>query len=271
MQAIKRYLKDIGVEKKPTNISDINNLIRNHLRSLYFCNIPVLLGQEISLELEEIVQKMIVQKKGGYCFEHNKLLYEALKYFGFEVEAPFARVLNNQKIDVAKTHRFTILNFRGEKYIIDAGFSFMSPNSAIKFGDTPTKTIFGRDYIIKELDTNNFELAMLRENGLYTLYSFDLKKYNEQDFEMGHFYSSKHKDANFVNNLVLSKITDSKIYSLKNNSYHEIFKGKTEEVIIKTQEQFSVILRDIFEYNISDKDVKYLFDRFVNKQILQIK
>jgi len=264
MQAIEHYLKGIDVGEKPKNISDINNLIRKHLQSLYFCNIPVLLGQDISLDLESIVTKMIEQKKGGYCFEHNKLLYEALKYFGFEVEAPFARVLNNQNIDVAKTHRFTILKFKGERYIIDAGFSFMSPNSAIKFGDTPTKTIFGRDYIVKELEANNFELAMIRENELYILYSFDMAKYNEQDFEMGHFYSCKHKDANFVNNLVLSKITDSKIYSLKNNSYHEISKENSEETIIKTKVDFTAILRHKFQYNISDKDVKYLFDKFIN-------
>jgi len=263
MQVIERYLKIIGVKDKPKNISDINFLIKKHLQSLHFCNFPVLLGQEVSLELEAIVEKIVEQKKGGYCFEHNKLLYEALKYFGFEVEAPFARVLNNQKIEVPKTHRFTLLTMGGERYIVDADFSFMSPNSAIKFGDKPTKTIFERDYIVKELDADNFELVLMRKEGPYILYSFDLTKHNERDFEMGHFYSSKHKDAVFVNNLVLSRITDTKIYSLKNNSYHEISKANTEEVTIKTQKQFSVILRDIFEYDISDKDMKYLFDKFI--------
>lgn len=263
MQAIERYLKNIGVDKKPNNIADINSLIKKHLQSLYFCNIPILLGEEVSLELDAITKKMIEQKKGGYCFEHNKLIYEALKYFGFEVEAPFARVLNNQKIDVAKTHRFSVLKFEGERYIVDAGFSFMSPSSVIKFGDTPTKTIFARDYIVKELDANNFELAMLRENGLYTLYSFDLTKHNEQDFEMGHFYSSKHKDAPFVKNLVLSKITDAKICSLKNNSYHEILTDSKKEIIIKTKKDFSDILRDKFEYNISSEETKFLFDKFI--------
>jgi len=264
MQVIEHYLKNIGVENKPKNITDISSIIKKHLRALCFCNIPVLLNEEISLEIESIVEKMLQQKKGGYCFEHNKLLYEALKYFGFEVEAPFARVLNNQNIDVPKTHRFTLLTLGGERYIVDAGFSFMSPISAIKFGDAPTKTVFGRDYIVKELDKNNFELALISKEGLYTLYSFDLTKHNERDFEMGHFYSSKHKDAVFVNNLVLSRITDTKIYSLKNNSYHEISKANTEEITIKTQEQFSVILRDIFEYDISDKNIKYLFDKFIN-------
>ncbi|EQB39456.1 hypothetical protein M947_05540 [Sulfurimonas hongkongensis] len=264
MQAIERYLQSISVEKKPNSISDINDFIKKHLQSLYFCNIPVLLGDEISLELKAIVQKMIEEKKGGYCFEHNKLIYEALKYFGFEVEAPFARVLNNQKVDVPKTHRFTLLSFRGERYIVDAGFSFMSPNSAIRFGDTPTKTIFERDYIVKELDANNFELTMLRKEGPYTLYSFDLTKHNEQDFEMGHFYSSKHKDAPFVNNLVLSKITDKKIYSLKNNSYHEMSKEKKDEVIIKTKKEFTSILREKFGYKISNEEIKYLFDKFIS-------
>lgn len=264
MQTIERYLKSIGVKDRPKNIFDIDFLIKKHLEVLSFCNIPILLEKNISLELDAIVQKMIEQKKGGYCFEHNKLIYETLKYFGFEVEAPFARVLNNKNVDVAKTHRFTVLKFEGERYIVDAGFSFLSPNSLIKFGNTPTKTTLERDYIIKELDANNFELSMLQPNGLYTLYSFDLTKHNEQDFEMGHFYSSKHKDAPFVNNLVLSKITDAKISSLKNNSYHETTKDSKKEIIIKTEEDFSGILRDKFEYNISNEDTKFLFEKFVN-------
>lgn len=261
---IEQYLKKIGIEEKPKSIADINTLIKKHLQALHFCNIAVLLGEEISLDLDDILKKMLDERKGGYCFEHNKLIYEALKYFGFEVRALFARVLNNQNIEVPKTHRFTLLTYNGERYIIDAGFSFMSPSSAIKFGSTPTKTIFERDYIVKEIDANNFELAMVRSDGLFTLYSFDLTKCNERDFEMGHFYSSKHKDANFVNNLVLSKITDAQIFSLKNNSYHQITKEKKDERIITTQEELRAVLRDDFDYNISDEDIKYLFERFIN-------
>lgn len=263
MKAIDRYFKSIGIKNELKDIFDVNRLIKKHLQSLYFCNIPVLLDEEISLDLDDIVNKMVDQKKGGYCFEHNKLIYEALHYSGFEVKALFARVLNNQNIDVPKTHRFTLLTYKGEKYVIDAGFSFMSPNSAIKFASTPTKTIFQRDYIVKKVDANNFELAMVRQNGLYSLYSFDLEEYNEKDFERGHLYSSRHKNANFVNNLVLSKITDAKIQSLKNNTYHQIFKESKEEKIITNQEELSTILRDELDYSISDENLKYLFDTFV--------
>lgn len=179
------------------------------------------------------------------------------------MQALFARVLNNQKIDVPKTHRFTLLTYEGERYLVDAGFSFMSPNSVIKFGATPTKTIFERDYIIKELENQRFELTMIRPDGLFTLYSFDLAQYNEKDFEMAHFYSSKHKNANFVNNLVLSKITDEKICSLKNNSYHEIAKESKDEKIITSKEELNALLRDEFDYALSDANIEYLFDKFI--------
>ncbi len=265
MQAVEKYLKNIGIKDELKGLSGVNTLIKKHLQALYFCNIPVLLGKDISLELDEIVKKMVDEKKGGYCFEHNKLIYEALRYFGFEVQALFGRVLNNQNVDVPKTHRFTLLTFEGKKYLVDVGFSFMSPSSAIKFSKIPTKTIFERDYIIKKIDANNFELAMVRQDGLYTLYSFDLAKYNERDFEMGNFYSSKHKDAIFVNNLVLSKITDEKICSLKNSSYHEMSKENNEEKTITSQKELSIILRSEFGYNISDENIKYLFEKFVKK------
>ena len=265
MELIEKYLKNIGIKNQIQDISDINTLIKKHLQSLYFCNIPVLLGEEVLLDLDAIFEKMLVRKKGGYCFEHNKLIYEALKYFGFEVLPLFARVLNNQKIDVPKTHRLTLLMHHDEMYLVDAGFSFMSPNSAIKFGKTPTKTLFEREYIIKKRDANNYELVMMRHDGPFILYAFDLSACNEKDFEMGNFYSSKHKNANFVNNLVLSKITDEKICSLKNNSYHEISKESTDVKTINSQEELIALLRDEFDYALSDEQITYLFEKFIKE------
>lgn len=78
MQTIEKYLKNIEIQEEIKDISDVNMLIKKHLQKLYFCNIPVLFDEEISLELDAIYDKMVEQKKGGYCFEHNKLIYEAL-------------------------------------------------------------------------------------------------------------------------------------------------------------------------------------------------
>jgi len=264
MELIKNYLKTIDMHNELINLSDVEVLMKKHLQKLPFCNIPVLLGKDISLDLSKIIEKMIDNKEGGYCFEHNKLIYETLLFYGFNVKALFGRVLLNSKnTDVPKTHRFTLLIYENEKYLIDVGFGFMSPNEPIKFGSTTTKTTLNTSYVIKETNKDSFELQLIRNDIFYTLYSFDLHEYNEMDFEVGNFYSYNHKNANFVNNLVLSTIADNEIRSLRNNTYYKIFPNNKKEVTIKTLDEFTNILKYDFDYLIDDKEIKHLFENFV--------
>ena len=43
---------------------------------------------------------------------------------------------------------------------------------------------------------------------------------------MGHFYSSNHPNAVFVNNFIISLILPKTILALENNTYHKIMRIK---------------------------------------------
>lgn len=262
MQLIKNYLNTLINTIEIKDLSGINTLIQRHLEQLPFCNIPILLNKNVSLELTDIEQKILIDGEGGYCFEHNKLMYEALLYLGFNVKPLFGRVLNNQSIEAARTHRMTLLTYENEQYLIDVGFGFMSPGKAIKFTSTPTTT-FNRQYMIQQLNEEIFALQIILENSVYTLYTFDFSVCNEVDFEVSNFYSFKHKNANFVKNLVLSKISNVEVRSLRNNTYHKIYENKKEETIIDTLDEFTNILKSEFNYPINAKSIEYLFKKFV--------
>ena len=263
MNPIKHYLESLGILNGLKDLNDIKKLIKAHLSTFPFTSISVLLERELSLELQDLVNKIVDRREGGYCFEHNKLIYEALLYYGFDVKPLFARVLNNQNIVSAKTHRSTLLTINNEAYIVDVGFSFLSPSMPIKFGSEPTVSDLGTLYIINKADDDTFLLEIIQEDELYTLYSFDMHNYNEMDFEVGHFYSYKHPKANFVNNLVISRILDDKILSLRNNTYHIIDADAKEEITIKTYLQLKTILESDFDYHVKDDDLKYLYEKFV--------
>ncbi|MCK9454038.1 MAG: arylamine N-acetyltransferase [Sulfurimonas sp.] len=262
----KKYLSSIGIENKIETLSDIELLIKSHISTFAFSSISVLLKKELSLDLSDILQRFIDKKAGGYCFEHNKIMYETLKSHGFEVKSIFGRVLNNRKdITPPKTHRFNLLKYRGEEYIIDVGFGYMSPSKPIKFGNTPTKATLDKSYIIKNINNSSYELQIITENAPYILYSFDLQNYNEIDFEVGHFYSHKHPEAVFVNNLVLSLIKENEILSLRNNSFQKLSKDKKEELIIDSVDKFKYILESDFNYSLNEDDADFLYKNFVEK------
>lgn len=260
---LNKYLKHLDISTNIKTLQDVNLLINEHLKSLSFTNIPILCNASISLELEDIVDKLVMNKRGGYCFEHNKLMYEILKEFGFDVKAVAGRVLNNKEIEVPKTHRLTILTYENEKYLVDVGFGFASPRMLVKFGDTPSKTFFA-SYLIKKIKGDIYALGILKEEGFYTLYTFDIQDYHEADFEMGNFYSYRHTKANFVNNFVISCITENKIKSLRNGNFQKIYKDKTIQREIKSATELEGILKDEFSYPITQDEIELIYEKFVS-------
>ena len=257
------YLKVLDCNHDIKTLDDIKILMQKHLSTFPFSNVSVLLNDEISLDLDAIYRKLIVNKRGGYCFEHNKLFYEVLKYLGFEVQYFLARVVNNQDIEVAQTHRFTLLTYNNEDYLVDVGFGSNCASTPVKFEDEYTSSHLNRSYRIEKGNDGTYKFQILKEDGFFTLYTFDLNKCYEIDFELGHFYSHKHPNASFIKDLMLCRITQSSINSLRNKDcYKTSMKGK-KEVNINSLKKFQTILKDDFNCFFNEDETTYIYENYV--------
>lgn len=264
-EVVHNYLKELGFDTNINSLKDITELIQAHEKTFSFSSMKVLLQEEISLELQDIYNSLVVQKRGGYCFEHNKLFYEVLKQLGFDVEFYLARVINNMDTEVPQTHRFTLLNFNNEKYIIDLGIGFRSPCVPVKFGEESTNSHLGISYSVKEYEDKTFGLQLIQNDINFRVTKFDLNKCYEADFEMGHFYSHKHPCASFVNNLVISLIKKDEIRSLRNASYLKINEKSQEEIIIKSVEQFHSILKNDLNCSFDLDEIQLIYTNFIKE------
>ena len=264
----KDYLSFLGFTHQINSLDDITKLIKAHLKTFSFSSVTVLLKNEISLNIEDIYKKLVIDKRGGYCFEHNKLFYEVLKELGFDVQSYMARVVNNTNNIVPKTHRFTLLDYEGEKYLIDVGIGFRSPCIPVKLSNEFFPSHLGISYRIRNLDKNSFAFESLKNDELFTITNFDLNNYNDADYEMGHFYSHKHPNAVFVNNLVISQITDSEIRSLRNNNYIKIYENFQEEILLNSFETLKKIVADDFNMCFTDEELKFIFNNYVKNKLL---
>lgn len=258
----KDYLSFLGFSHQINSLSGITELIKAHLKTFSFSSITVLLKDEISLDIEDIYKKIVINKRGGYCFEHNKLFFEVLKELGFDVQPYMARVVNNTNNIVPKTHRFTLLNYKGEKYLIDVGIGFRSPCIPVKLSNEFFPSHLGISYRIRNIDKNLFAFESSKNDEIFTITNFDLNNYNDADYEMGHFYSHKHPNAIFVNNLVISQITDDEIKSLRNNNYIKIYENTQEEIPLDSFESFKKIVFDDFNICFTDEELELIFNNF---------
>jgi len=231
---------------------------KKHLEHFTFNSIAVQLGETISLDTEEILEKIVVKNLGGYCFEHNQLMYEVLQSLGFDVRMSVARVILNQDIEASRTHRITILKWDDADYLVDVGFASMCPIKPIKLDD---KNESNQKFRIINNKHNDYLLEIYTEKGYFSLYRFDLANYSQADCVIGNFYSSKHEDAVFVNNLVISRIFTDITLSLRNHSYHRIKKDTKEVIEIKDHKQLHSIINSDFDIPINEVDCKILFDK----------
>jgi len=265
-QISESYLADLALNNNALNIEFINELQRKHIARYSFNNLAVVLGQELPLDAEALFNKIVTRQRGGYCFEHNKLVFTVLAELGFDVRLLLAKVIYNQDVEVARTHRITLLTLAGEDYIVDAGFGHLGAYFPVKIELGLVQQQADSQYRIIKNKKDEYCYQVLKDGDFFTLYTFDLYRYTEADCTLGHFYSHQHPNAAFVNNLVICRKFINEIKSLRNDEYHHIKNGITNTTKITSIEQLHQLLTEQYLLDIDIAISAFLFNKFVIKK-----
>ena len=256
IEAFQPYFEKLKIKPGELSLQLVEEIQKKHLENFSFNNIAVLLKQPVSLEIEDIIEKIVIKDLGGYCFEHNKLLHDVLQLLGFNVRILIARVINNQDIDTPRTHRITLLEWQDNKYLVDVGFGVLCPNMPLKINAIDDGS---QKYRIIQNKDNDYRLEVLTPKGYFSLYTFNLATYTQSDCIMGNFYSSNYPNAVFVNNLVIALQRQDITLSLRNNTYHKIGEETTEMIDITDHMQLRSIINDDFNIPITEGQSHTLF------------
>ncbi len=130
--AVRAYLARIGLEGMPeAGVEGLKQVQRAHRLAIPFENFDIPLGRGIDLTPEAIAAKLVGQRRGGYCFEHNGLFVKMLTALGFAVRPLLARVwLGVEPGEVPpRTHMLVLVTLGQQEWIADVGFggSFTPP------------------------------------------------------------------------------------------------------------------------------------------------
>src|SRR5579863_5381519 len=88
------YFARIGYSGSPrADLETLRALTELQPAAIPFEAVDVLLGRPVDLGLRSIQAKLVAGGRGGYCFEQNGLLKQALGALGFTVEGLIGRVL----------------------------------------------------------------------------------------------------------------------------------------------------------------------------------
>lgn len=120
------YLKRINYAGSiaPT-LETLQMLHRLHPASIPFENLDPLMERPVRLQLSDIEQKLLVEHRGGYCFEHNLLFKAVLETMDFGVTPLAAGVLWGHEEGYeppALNHMVLLVDVGGVPYLADVGF-----------------------------------------------------------------------------------------------------------------------------------------------------
>ncbi len=201
------YFRRIGYFGGQTpSLATLNALCDAHVRSIPFENLDVLLGRGISLREDAVDRKLIVERRGGYCFEQNTLLLRVLTELGFRVSPLSARVRIQRPRDFTppRTHVFLRVELDEESWLVDVGVGGLSLSAAIRLvADVEQETPHESRRLLREAG-RWFHQAKLGYEWA-DVYEFTLEEMPAIDREVSNWFTSTHPQSHFKDRLMVAR------------------------------------------------------------------
>jgi N-hydroxyarylamine O-acetyltransferase len=242
------YLKRIRIKKTENlSFSFLSNLLEQHLFNVPFENLDISEGKKIVLEEKRLYEKIVVNRRGGYCYELNGLFCWLLRSLGFSVSMASAQVY------IPAIDRFTpefdhmVLLVDLEKYyLVDVGFGdiFRKP---IALPNGKSKDISG-SYRLQPVGSNQKTLILQKKekSEWQTVYSFTTHPRVLSDFEEMNEFNQSSPESHFTQQTICSIATKNGSVSLSDNFLTIIDEGSKIKIKIISSEDFHHKLWDNF-------------------------
>ena len=215
------YLQRLGFDAPPAPTLDtLRRLQLRHTGVFPFENLSTICGEAVLIDLPSVEQKVLHGGRGGYCYELNNLFLALLLELGFEARGISGRVVMNQPEGswTARTHRLTLVNIDGVRYITDVGFGGMVPTAPLLLDTDAEQSTPHEPYRI-EVQPDGYMLRARVAGEWRPMYLFDLQRQEDIDYTLGNWYVSTHADSTFTQRLMVARTGDGWRRTLNNGSF----------------------------------------------------
>ena len=237
------YLSRIGYlgSREPTP-EVLRALHERHLLSVPFENLDIHLGRPIVPDEQRILDKVIHQRRGGFCYELNGAFAALLRALGFEVEMLSARVPRADGTISPEFDHMTLLVYAGgERWLADAGFGecFLHPKRLDFRGDQPDPC---GTFRIEQRNARDWLLSSSAQSE----YLFSLEPHPLADYaEMCHYHQTS-PQSSFTQKRICSLATPSGRITLRDDRLIVTENGEKHEETIENDDAWRAALREKF-------------------------
>jgi N-hydroxyarylamine O-acetyltransferase len=251
------YLARIGIAVpiKP-DAQTLRELHRAHMQSVPFENLDIARNRPIRLTQQALWQKIVVEGRGGFCYELNGLFAWLLQAVGYEVTFLNARVYKPQGgLGIDFDHLALLVsvpNAEG-RWLVDVGFgdSFLEPLQLEERGEQVQGL---RAYRLEETPAGYTTWQRGYDGRWERQYFFDLQpRAFPGDYESACLYHQTSPHSSFTRRQIISRATPQGRVSLEERRLILTEQGQRREYPVANRQEYVRYLQQYFDITLSEE------------------
>ena len=226
-EQVAAYLGRIGVNGPvPADEETLRELQLRHLCAVPFENLSVHLGEEIVLDGDALVRKVVERRRGGFCYELNGAFAALLAALGYDVTLYAARVFGPDGPGLPFDHLALRVDL-AEPWLVDVGFGKFA-HHPLRLADRAEQADPGGTFRIEERPGGDLDVFC---DGRPE-YRLETRPQALDDFRMGCWWHRTSPISPFTRSLVCSRMTETGRISLSDKVLiHTVGTERTERVL----------------------------------------
>jgi N-hydroxyarylamine O-acetyltransferase len=242
-----QYLERIGFSDAALTADreTLDSLQFAHLLTVPFENLDIHWNRPIVLDTEKFYEKIVGEKRGGFCYELNGLFNELLISVGFKTRLISARVFNGTTHGAEYDHAAIIATIDENEFLADVGFG--------DFSARPLEFVLDREqadaagtFVIRRFDDEYFEIAK-RDGGAWrSQYIFKDTARDLSEFAEMCEHQQHSPESHFTKGKLCSILTQSGRKTLTDRTLITTTNDERQEIAVKSVKMFDRILYEEF-------------------------
>jgi N-hydroxyarylamine O-acetyltransferase len=232
------------------SLENLRRLMDAYSLSVPFENLDIYdYKRPIDFCLSHLFEKIVINRRGGYCYEMNGFFMGILEALGYSCAAVSARILAGRTVISPLSHRTTIVALGDRRYLCDVGFGGAGvPEGPVSF-EEGVQEITGNFFSIRRQEGNIFgDLALVKHTpeGESDLYMFYERPHSPLEFIALNQAVYANPASLFSLNRIVRLRTPNGTKVIDNKIFRQTMDGKTTEEEIATNKRLHEILTGEF-------------------------
>lgn len=238
---VRAYLARIGAPRPArADAESLRRLQLRHLLTVPFENLSIHLGEEIVLEEDALVDKLVHRRRGGFCYELNGAFAHLLSALGFTVTLLAARVYGREGLGPLFDH-LTLRVEAVEPWLVDVGFG-RHTNYPLRLDTRAEQPDPGGVFRIEENGAGDLEVIRDGE----PQYRIERRPRTLLDFEPTCWWQQTSPRSHFTQSLVCSLLTETGRVTLSDGTLIETTGPERHERVLASDAEVLDAYRTLF-------------------------